>query len=108
MLLTLAAFTSFNAVTLVALKSVNLPDTALTEVPLIFPPLRFVRADILVPDIVGESTSVALKSVNLDDTELTEVPEIVTANDEVELKSTTLVAAEKLTAPVTVPPDSGK
>lgn len=92
----------------VELKSVNLPETALTEVPLIFPPLRFVRAEMLVPDIVGESTSVALRSVNLDDTELTEVPEIVTAKDEVELKSTTLVAAEKLTAPVTVPPDKGK
>jgi hypothetical protein len=69
--------------TSVALKSVNLADTALTEVPLIFPPLRFVRAEMLVPDMVGESTSVALKS-------------------------TTLVAAEKLTAPVTVPPDRGK
>ena len=131
--------------TSVALKSVNLADTALTEVPLIFPPLIFVRAEMFVPDIVGESTSVALKSVNLAETplnaaELTlvtalifvaeifcinaegadtadkalkplikpDVPEIVTPRDDVALRSTTLVAAEKLTAPVTVPPDRGK
>lgn len=37
-----------------------------------------------------------------------EVPEIVTPRDDVALRSTTLVAAEKLTAPVTVPPDRGK
>jgi hypothetical protein len=36
------------------------------------------------------------------------VPDIDTPKDEVALKSTTLVAAEKLTAPVTVPPDKGK
>jgi len=129
----------------VELKSVALADTALTEVPLILPPLRFVRAEMFVPDIVGESTSVALRSVNLALTpliaaELTfvaalifvaeiftinaegadtadkalrpltrpDVPDMVTPREEVALKSTTLVAAEKLTAPVTVPPDRGK
>ena len=108
MLLTSVAFTSFAAEIFVALALLNLPDTALIEVALTLLALMSDAALIFVPDIVGESTSVALRSVNLDDTELTEVPEIVTAKDEVELKSTTLVAAEKLTAPVTVPPDNGK
>ena len=92
----------------VPLKSAAYDDTELIVVPLIFPPLRFVRAEMLVPDIVGESTSVALRSVNLADTALTEVPEIVTPRADVALKSTNLVVAEKFAAPVTVPPDNGK
>lgn len=124
----------------VALKSVNLPEVALTAaadtdvvnlasgddkvVELTLPALKLVRAEIFVPLIVGESAEVELKSVNLADTPLISaaltskaltslaaemfVPDIVTPKDEVALKSTTLVAAEKLTAPVTVPPDRGK
>ncbi len=67
----------------VELRLVNLPDTPLISAALTSKALTSLAAEMLVPDIV-------------------------TPKDEVALKSTTLVAAEKLTAPVTVPPDNGR
>lgn len=54
----------------VELRSETLADTALTDVPLILPPLRFVRAEMLVPDIVGDRAEVELRSPILADSPL--------------------------------------
>lgn len=95
--------------TLVLSADVELKSVTLALTPLIAAELTLVAALILVADILttnAEGAETADKALN----PLTnpDVPDIVTPRDDVALKSTTLVAAEKLTAPVTVPPDNGK
>ena len=88
----------------VELRSVNLADT-----PLIAAEETLVAAEMFVADIFCINAEGADTADNaLSPLTNPDVPDIVTPKDEVALKSTTLVAAEKLTAPVTVPPDNGK